>query len=157
VTDTPAGAAGFLAEEALRLVETIGVIAGARVSGESNPSPDGGACRAASHAGAPECRVCPVCRVIAGVRHLRPEVLAHLVAAGEELLAAARELAASTPSPAASTSPGSGPGTGAARAAGAAQSAGGGAAGADIPAQPRDPHQARDRHHARVSQRIELD
>jgi hypothetical protein len=42
-----------------------------------------------------ECRVCPICRLIAMIRQLRPEVLTHLTAAGEELLAAAREFAAS--------------------------------------------------------------
>jgi len=48
------------------------------------------------HAGA-ECRICPVCRLLATVRELRPEVLEHLSLAAVELLAAVREFAAPTP------------------------------------------------------------
>jgi hypothetical protein len=42
----------------------------------------------------PECRICPICRLIAGLREMRPEVLGHLVGAAEEVLAAVREFAA---------------------------------------------------------------
>jgi len=41
------------------------------------------------------CRGCPLCRGMGVLRDLRPEVVEHLAAAGEELLAAAREF--STP------------------------------------------------------------
>jgi hypothetical protein len=61
-------------EEATRLVEAFGGLP-------------------AGHAG-DECRICPVCRTLATLRELRPEVLDHLGAAATELLAAAREFAA---------------------------------------------------------------
>jgi hypothetical protein len=41
--------------------------------------------------GAPECRYCPVCRAIAASRVSGPEILSHVMAAGESLYAAARE------------------------------------------------------------------
>jgi hypothetical protein len=50
------------------------------------------ALREASHDG-PECRICPICRALAGIRELRPEAVDHLAAAVEELLAAVREFA----------------------------------------------------------------
>jgi hypothetical protein len=103
---------GSLAEEALRLVEALGLLAGAHAAGQahrpSSPPPDAGPPEAEPpEAGPAECSVCPVCRLIAGVRGLRPEVLAHLVAAGEELLAAAREFATPAAAPAGTMPPGS--------------------------------------------------
>jgi uncharacterized membrane protein len=87
---------GTLTEEVLRLVDALGGIAGA---GEVGASAGSGA--------AAECRVCPVCRFIAGIRQLRPEAFAHLVAAAEEFLAAALAFAAST-SPAGAAPEGAG-------------------------------------------------
>lgn len=52
------------------------------------------------------CRGCPLCRGMAALRDLRPEVVDHLAAAGEELLAAAREF--STPEASGPSGPGSG-------------------------------------------------
>jgi hypothetical protein len=42
-----------------------------------------------AHTG-PECRVCPVCQLVALLRRTRPEVLEHLVGAAGELAAAVR-------------------------------------------------------------------
>jgi hypothetical protein len=44
--------------------------------------------------GAPECRYCPVCRAIAVSRSSGPDVLGHVVSAGESLYAAVREAVA---------------------------------------------------------------
>jgi len=63
----------------------------------------------AGHTGA-ECRRCPVCRVMATLRELRPEVLEHLSLAATEMLAAVREFAATVPAPSAAA-PGSPPGS----------------------------------------------
>ena len=121
MTDSPDPSTGTLAEEALRLVEALGAIAGAHASGHAHAGSGtaGSGTAGSGTAGSgpeswgvvgesAECRVCPVCRLIAGVRQLRPEVLAHLVAAGEELLAAAREFAAPGASGAAGARPGAG-------------------------------------------------
>ncbi|MEV0398921.1 hypothetical protein [Actinoallomurus sp. NPDC050550] len=43
------------------------------------------------HTGAAECRYCPVCRAIAASRESGPEVLSHVMAAGEQLYSAVRE------------------------------------------------------------------
>lgn len=48
--------------------------------------------------------------LMAGLRQLRPEVVEHLAAAGEELLAAAREFVASSSGPNGSAAPDGGPG-----------------------------------------------
>ncbi len=42
--------------------------------------------------GAPECRYCPVCRAIAASRTSGPDVLGHVMSAGEQLFAAARDV-----------------------------------------------------------------
>jgi hypothetical protein len=42
-------------------------------------------------AGAPECRYCPVCRAIAASRASGPEIMSHMMAAGESLYAAVKE------------------------------------------------------------------
>jgi hypothetical protein len=44
--------------------------------------------------GAAECRYCPVCRAIAASRASGPDVLAHVMTAGESLYAAVREAVA---------------------------------------------------------------
>lgn len=44
--------------------------------------------------GSAECRVCPVCRTVAAVRDVSPEVKAHLVSAASSLVAAASGLLA---------------------------------------------------------------
>jgi hypothetical protein len=44
--------------------------------------------------GAPECRYCPVCRAIAASRESGPDVVSHVVAAGESLFAAFRDAVA---------------------------------------------------------------
>ncbi len=44
--------------------------------------------------GAAECRYCPVCRAIAASRSSGPDVLAHVMTAGESLYAAVREAVA---------------------------------------------------------------
>jgi hypothetical protein len=46
------------------------------------------------HTGAPECRYCPVCRAIAASRTSGPDVVSHVMAAGESLYAAVREAVA---------------------------------------------------------------
>ena len=48
--------------------------------------------------GAPECRYCPVCRVVHVVRDVSPEVRTHLMLAGSNLMQAAAALMA-TPTP----------------------------------------------------------
>lgn len=44
--------------------------------------------------GAPECRYCPVCRAIAASRTSGPDVVSHVMSAGESLYAAVREAVA---------------------------------------------------------------
>jgi hypothetical protein len=44
--------------------------------------------------GAPECRYCPICRAIAASRASGPDVVGHVVAAGEQLYAAVRDAVA---------------------------------------------------------------
>jgi hypothetical protein len=44
--------------------------------------------------GAPECRYCPVCRVVHAVRDVSPEVRSHLMTAGASLVQAAAALMA---------------------------------------------------------------
>lgn len=41
--------------------------------------------------GAPECRYCPVCRAMAAARTSGPDVLGHVMSAGESLFAAFRD------------------------------------------------------------------
>lgn len=70
---------GTLTEEVLQLIGTLRAVASGGSAGSAE-----------------ECRFCPVCRLVAGVRQLRPEAFAHLVAAAEELLAAVQEFTASS-------------------------------------------------------------
>jgi hypothetical protein len=88
-----------IVDEALRLVEALrdaGASAerGGGPAGGPGGKPGGGP--GGEHAG-PECRACPVCRVVAAVRTLRPEAVEHLAVAAAELASAWREVVAATP------------------------------------------------------------
>ncbi|MFN0284509.1 MAG: hypothetical protein ACKVZ6_21360 [Kineosporiaceae bacterium] len=94
-----------LLDEALRLVEALrdaGAAADRDGTGGPAAAPTGGL--GAEHSG-PECRVCPVCRVVAAVRALRPEAVEHLAVAAAELASAWREVVAATPPTPASAPP----------------------------------------------------
>jgi hypothetical protein len=67
------------AEEAIRLLQTLTEFTG-------------------THDG-PECRICPVCQLLAALRQVRPEAVEHLVRASVELGAALRDLGAPEPQP----------------------------------------------------------
>ena len=82
----PGDAGRRLVDEALRLVDAFREADGAG--------------RAEGHTG-PECRACPVCRVVAAVRTLRPEAVEHLAVAAAELASAWREVVAGSAPPAA--------------------------------------------------------
>ncbi len=75
--------------EAVRLVDTLcrRMSAGGDVWSEATSEAWG------EHiaTGAPECRYCPVCRAIAASRESGPEILSHIMAAGESLYSAVRE------------------------------------------------------------------
>jgi hypothetical protein len=80
--------------EAVRLVEVLRK----RVSGGASSGSGDVWSEATSEAwgehiatGAPECRYCPVCRAIAASRTSGPDVLSHVMSAGESLYAALRE------------------------------------------------------------------
>jgi hypothetical protein len=76
---------GTMAEEAFKLAEV------AQLWLMSKAAPPGGDTWAAATDGlghAPECRGCPVCRVIRFVRDLNPEVIEHLSEAATSLAAA---------------------------------------------------------------------
>lgn len=105
MTAAPDGAAGDgaardagrrLVDEALRLVEALRDADGVRDRAADAASvflgvgTDG---PGTAHTG-PECRACPVCRVIAAVRTLRPEAVEHLALAAAELANAWREVVA---------------------------------------------------------------
>jgi hypothetical protein len=85
--------------EAVRLVEVLRK----RVSGATGAGSGSGDVwsEATSEAwgdhiatGAPECRYCPVCRAIAASREAGPDVVSHVMSAGESLYAAFREAVA---------------------------------------------------------------
>ena len=61
------------AEEAVRLLQTL-----SEVTGSHN---------------APECRICPICQLLAALRQVRPEAVDHLIDAAAGLAAALRDLA----------------------------------------------------------------
>ncbi|WP_143448801.1 hypothetical protein [Kineosporia sp. A_224] len=92
-----AGDAGRrLVDEALRLVEALRDADGVRDRAADAASAFlgvGADAQGAAHTG-PECRACPVCRVIAAVRTLRPEAVEHLALAAAELANAWREVVA---------------------------------------------------------------
>jgi hypothetical protein len=80
---------GTLAEEAAKLAEIVETwLAGARQSA--------GAWAAGEQTGegepfhSPECRLCPICRLLALLRGVRPETYEHLLDAAASLVAALR-------------------------------------------------------------------
>lgn len=85
MSDQPAASVLF---EAARLVDVLR----RRIAAEP-ADVWAGATRETEHiaTGAPECRYCPVCRAIAASRVSGPDVMGHVMAAGESLYAAARE------------------------------------------------------------------
>ena len=93
---------GSVGEEAAKLLHALQDWAGSS-GGECADATASAAAGAASAwerlnehvaTGAPECRYCPVCQVIAGVRQTSPEVRAHLTSAASSLLQAAAGLLA---------------------------------------------------------------
>ena len=93
----PGGAAhdhGTLQEEAAKLAEVLEVwLAGAReAAGAWLPDPEAapGDGAGAGGAAAPECRLCPICRLLAALRGVRPETFEHLLDAAASLVAALR-------------------------------------------------------------------
>jgi hypothetical protein len=83
--------------EAMRLVEVLRK----RVSGGPRSGSGDVWSEATSEAwgehiatGAPECRYCPVCRAIAASRTSGPDVVGHVMSAGEQLYAALRDAVA---------------------------------------------------------------
>jgi hypothetical protein len=98
---------GTVAEEAAKLLEALGAWARGAAGGSGSGSARAGWSpedlqgtlgQFAEHAGAaisdgsPACRLCPVCQLIAVLRHARPETFAHLLDASAALTAAARSL-----------------------------------------------------------------
>lgn len=97
---------GGIAEEAAKLVEAVEAWARGALGpahdptddSADDPTDDGAGDRAepAEHrqhgwaTGAPECALCPICRLIAAARSIRPETVAHLLDAMASLAAAAR-------------------------------------------------------------------
>ncbi len=83
-----AGDPGPVAEEAARLFEALG--AWAREHGSATGM--GASLFEGVHSGisdgSPACRLCPVCQLIAVLRHARPETFAHLLDASTALTAA---------------------------------------------------------------------
>ena len=97
---------GSLGEEAARLLEALGMWARGSLDGhgaedlhdaghERISSRVGGAFRTLNDSiadGSPACRVCPVCQLIAVVRHAKPETFTHLLDASAALTAALRSV-----------------------------------------------------------------
>lgn len=106
--------------EAVRLVDTLRrrISAGAATGGDVWSEATSEAWGEHIATGAPECRYCPVCRAIAASREAGPDILSHIVAAGESLYSAFREAKAgferTRPRPHATGDPatGDGPATG---------------------------------------------
>lgn len=90
---------GSAAEEAARLADAVHAWWGARAAGEpaAGEQVDGEQAEGeqvdGEQAGPGTCRYCPLCRGVAAVHAVRPEVLAHLLTAAESVAAALRELA----------------------------------------------------------------
>ncbi len=85
----PRRGTGRLAEEISGLIQALQEAAGS-AEPAGPPGSDPGQERPGGHQG-PECRVCPICQLIAVVRQLRPEAVDHLAVAVVELAAAVRE------------------------------------------------------------------
>lgn len=83
---------GSAAEEAARLAEAVHAWWTER-SADDASAPSAGSAAAGPAPSSGSCRYCPLCRGVAAVHALRPEVLAHLVTAAESVAAALRELA----------------------------------------------------------------
>lgn len=82
MTGTGAAGAAGMAEDAARLADTLRSVAAAWQEQRA----DG------THTG-PTCRACPICRLVALVDEVRPEVLGHLADATASLAAAVAEVA----------------------------------------------------------------
>ncbi|MGH3319297.1 MAG: DUF5304 family protein [Streptosporangiaceae bacterium] len=86
---------GSLAGETARLIETVQTLlrySSASSSGHGDVWSEATNTSAPGVAtGDPECRLCPFCQLLGFGRHARPTVFNHLVAAGDEVLAAVRE------------------------------------------------------------------
>jgi hypothetical protein len=89
---------GGVAEEAAKLLGAV--------SGWARQQGDGAAGLADAMAdgvhehlapGSPECTWCPLCRVIAAIRHTSPEVRTHLASAASSLMMAVSEMMATHP------------------------------------------------------------
>ncbi|KQX64434.1 hypothetical protein ASD06_09670 [Angustibacter sp. Root456] len=83
---------GSAADEAARLAEAVHAWWAGR-SQDDTSAPSAQAAPGGEPASSGTCRYCPLCRGVAAVHALRPEVLAHLVTAAESVAAALRELA----------------------------------------------------------------
>jgi hypothetical protein len=83
---------GNAAQEAARLIEALGEWLSVRAGGESGASwAQWGSEHIAT--GAPECRICPLCRLIAAARAAGPEVATHVDEAMHSFAAALRAAA----------------------------------------------------------------
>ena len=82
--------------EAVRLAEVLRkrMSGGAAASGDVWSEATSDAWGEHIATGAPECRYCPVCRAIAVSRTSGPDVVRHVMSAGESLYAAVREAVA---------------------------------------------------------------
>ena len=105
MTDAEPHDVGTLGEEAAKLLGALSGWAREHAS-EAGDGLSGFASQAATAAhdlnehlatGAAECTVCPLCRAISTVRHVSPEVTAHLTAAATSLAQAAAALLATAP------------------------------------------------------------
>lgn len=80
---------GSLQEEAGKLAELLEAwLAGARQTAGAWASADPAGDGEGPHS--PECRICPICRLLALLRGVRPETYEHLLDAAASLLAAVR-------------------------------------------------------------------
>ncbi|MGN6299709.1 MAG: hypothetical protein ACTHN8_01285, partial [Angustibacter sp.] len=84
---------GSAAEEAARLAETVHAWWTGRSTADAPHPPEAAPAAEGEPSSSGACRYCPLCRGVAAVHALRPEVLTHLVAAAESVAAALRELA----------------------------------------------------------------
>lgn len=84
---------GSIAEEAVRLFEALQhrFLRGAASASAPRAADVWSEATRESATGSAECRLCPVCRLIAVARTSGPEMVEHLAEAGEALLAAVRE------------------------------------------------------------------
>lgn len=86
---SPAPEVGSAADEAARLADALGDWFRSAATGSSqSPTSDHDPLT---------CRVCPICRGIAAVRAVQPEVIEHLATAADALAAALREWRARQP------------------------------------------------------------